>query len=73
LAPGTLRCFYRIGSLVAVSEELSKYSFFLVGMQKVRWEGDVTEPAVEQTFFYGKKIDNYDLGSRIVEHNRIIS
>jgi hypothetical protein len=42
-------------------------------MQKVRWEADVTEPAVEQTFFYGKEIDNYDLGTRIVEHKRIIS
>jgi hypothetical protein len=27
------------GSLVTISEELSKYKLDLVGVQKVRWEG----------------------------------
>jgi hypothetical protein len=36
---------YRTGSLVIVSKELSKYKLYLVGVQKVKWEGGANEPA----------------------------
>jgi hypothetical protein len=35
--------FYRAGSLMTVSRELSKYKSDLVGVQEVRWEGSDTE------------------------------
>jgi hypothetical protein len=35
----------------------------LVGAQKVRWEGDGTEPAGEHTFFYRKGNENHELGT----------
>jgi hypothetical protein len=44
------RSLYRVCSLMAVSKELSEYKSYLVGMQKVIWEGDGTEPAGEYTF-----------------------
>jgi hypothetical protein len=49
-----VRSLYRVGSLVTVSTELSKYKLDLVGVQEVSWEGDDTEPAGEYTSFYGK-------------------
>jgi hypothetical protein len=52
---------YRAGSLVVVSEELSKCKLDLVGVQEARWEGGGTKPAGEYTFFYGKGNDNCDL------------
>jgi hypothetical protein len=39
-----------------------------VGAQEVGWEGDVHEPAEEYTFFYGKIIGNYDLGTGVSVH-----
>jgi hypothetical protein len=45
-----------------------------VGVQEVRWEGGGTEPAGEHTFFYGKGIDNHELGTGFFfVHKRIIS
>jgi hypothetical protein len=44
---------YRIGSLVTLSKELSKYKLDLVLVQEVRWEGGGTKPAGEYIFFYG--------------------
>jgi hypothetical protein len=41
-----IRSFYRVGSLMTVSRELSRYSLDLVGVQ----EGSGTAPA-EYTFF----------------------
>jgi hypothetical protein len=37
---------YRAGSLRAVAEEISKYNLDLVEVQKVRWDGGGTQPAV---------------------------
>jgi hypothetical protein len=45
---------YRAGSLRAVGKEISKYKLDLVGVQEVRWDRGGTEPAGENTFFYGK-------------------
>jgi hypothetical protein len=38
--------FHRVGSLMTVSRELSRYRLDLVGAQ-VRWEGSGTTPAGE--------------------------
>jgi hypothetical protein len=34
-----VRSFYRVGSLMTVSRELSRYRLDSVGVQEVRWEG----------------------------------
>jgi hypothetical protein len=44
------RSLYTTDSLVAVSEELSKYKLDLVGVQEVRWEGGGAESVGEYTF-----------------------
>jgi hypothetical protein len=44
-----------------------------VGVQEVRWEGSSTEPAGENTFFYGKGNENHELGTGLFVHKRIIS
>jgi hypothetical protein len=45
---------YRIGLLVLVSQELSKYKLNLVGVQEVRWEGGGTEQSGECLIFQWK-------------------
>jgi exonuclease III len=54
-----VRSMYRVGSLRAVAEEISKYKLDLVGVQEVRCDGGGNEPAGEYTFFYGKGNDNH--------------
>jgi hypothetical protein len=44
-----------------------------VGVQKISWNRDSTEPAGEYTFFYGKGNENYELGTGIFVHKRNIS
>jgi hypothetical protein len=39
---------------MTVTRELSRYKLNLVGVQEVRWEDGVNEPAGGYTFFYGK-------------------
>jgi hypothetical protein len=58
-----VRSFYRAGSLMTVSRELSRYRLDLVGVQEFRWEGSGSIPAGEYTFFYGKRNENYELGT----------
>jgi hypothetical protein len=42
-------------------------------VQEVRWEGGGTEPVGEYTFFYGKRIENHELGTGFFVHKRIMS
>jgi hypothetical protein len=42
-----VRSLYRVGSLMIVSRELSRYGLDLVGAQEVRWEGSGTARAGE--------------------------
>jgi hypothetical protein len=43
------KSFYRVGSQVTASGELSKYKLDLVGVQEVRWEG--VAPNQQNTHF----------------------
>jgi exonuclease III len=62
-----IRSLYRVGSLMTISRELSRYRLDLVGVQEVRWEvrweGSGTVPTGEYTFFYGKGNENHELGT----------
>jgi hypothetical protein len=49
--------------MLEVSKELARYKLDLVGVQEIRWEFCVTEPAGEYTFFYAKGNENYELGT----------
>jgi exonuclease III len=68
-----IRSLYRVGSLMTVLRELSRYRLDLVGVQEVRWEGSGTTPAGEYTFFYGKGTENHELGAGFFVHERIMS
>jgi hypothetical protein len=56
-----IKNLYRVGSLMAVLKELSRYRLDLVGVKEVRWNCSGTEPAGEYTFFYRKGNENHDL------------
>jgi hypothetical protein len=71
--PWNVRSMYRAGSLRAVAEEISKYKLDLVGVQEVRWGGSGTEAAGKYTFFYGKGIENCELGTGFFVHKRIMA
>jgi exonuclease III len=68
-----IRSLYRVGSLMTVTRELSRYRLDLVGVQEVRWEGSGTIPAGEYTFFYGKGNENHELRTGVFVHKKITS
>jgi hypothetical protein len=51
-----MQSLYKVGSLMTVSRELSRYRLDLVGVQEVRWEGSGTVPAGEYIFFMERVI-----------------
>jgi hypothetical protein len=68
-----IRSVYRVGFLMTVARELSRYRLHLVGVQEVRWEGSGTEPAGEYTFFYGKGNENHEFCTGFFVHKRLIT
>jgi hypothetical protein len=68
-----VRRVYRAGSLTTGAERVSEFKLELMGVQDVRREGGGTEPAGENTFFYGNWNDNYELRASFLVHKRIIS
>jgi exonuclease III len=70
LGTWNVRSLYRAGSLVTVSNELSKYKLDLLGVQEVRWDGGGTELAGEYTFLYGNGNENHELGTGFFLYTR---
>jgi hypothetical protein len=68
-----VRSLYKVGLLITVAKELSKYKLDLVGVPEVRWDRGGTEPAEEYTFFYGKWSENHKLSTGFFVHKRMIS
>jgi hypothetical protein len=56
---------YRAGSLMRVSEEISKYKLDLVGVQ-IRWDRFGTKPEGEYTFFYEKGNEDHEFDTRFL-------
>jgi len=56
----------RAGSLTAVDRALARYKLGVVGVQEIRWEKGGTLRAGDYNFFYGKRNENYQLGTRIL-------
>jgi hypothetical protein len=67
-----MRSLYRSGSLLIVGRELVKYNLYLVCVQEVRWDKEVTVRSGEYTFFCDKVQEN-QLGTGFFVDQRIVS
>ena len=63
LGTWNVRSLYRAGSLKAAARELARYKLDLVCVQEVRWDKGGTLRAGDYNFFYGKGIENHQLGT----------
>jgi hypothetical protein len=52
-----------MGSLMRTPRDLYRNKLDLLGDREVRWEGSWIEPAGEFTLLYGKRNENYELGT----------
>jgi hypothetical protein len=58
---------------MTVSKHISKYKFNLVGVQVVRWDKGITEPAGDYSCFCQKENENHKLGTVFFIDKKIIS
>jgi len=61
------------GSLTTVASELAGNKLDLVGVQTVRWDKGGTVRAGDCIVFYGKCMENHQLGTGGFVRNRIVS
>jgi hypothetical protein len=68
------RSLYKACSLTAAAaRELARYISDLAGVQEVRWDKGFTMRAGDINIFYGKGIENHQLGTEFFAHHRTIS
>jgi hypothetical protein len=62
-----VRCLCRVGAMKSVMGELQKYKLDLVGVQEVRWGGDISNS--NYTFLYGKENVSHHVGTGFFIYN----
>jgi hypothetical protein len=52
---------------------MARYKLDLLGVQEVRWSKGGTVRAGDCNYLHAKKIENYQLGTEVFVHHRILS